>query len=122
MSMNLDLRSCEAVDIPEGTFFICHSDKNLSAGFLRLNPNSKLSKHSRPVEEWLLQVEGTTKILLYENSKIIKEALLKRGDAIKIPANQFHQHTNPEDSDSLTSWRVDGDITKIIEEIRARAK
>ncbi len=120
--MNLDLAKYEHIAIPKGTISIGYSGKDLSTGFLTLAAGQKLPVHSRPVEEWLVQVDGTSRILLYENKKVVKEVLLKRGDMIKIPANQFHQHSNPDDLDSLTSWRFDGDITGIMAEIRRMAK
>lgn len=117
--VNLDLHTCENIALPSGNIYILHCDQQQSVGFLRLHPNCSLKPHNRPVEEWLTQVEGVTVVKLYEGEEITQEVTLKRGDMLKIPANQFHQHTNQEsDSESLTSWHFEGDITRVIEELR----
>lgn len=116
---NLDLQQSEAITLPEATIYILHADKTKSLGFLRLQPNSELNRHNRPVEEWLVQVEGTSIINLYEDNKLIRQVVLNRGDNLKIPANQYHQHANQTDDESLTSWHFDGDIMSIIEQLRS---
>lgn len=115
----LDLTMAESIQLPEGTIYICESDSMHSVGFLRLNPNQKLAKHNRPVEEWLVQIEGASVVILYKDDKIDDEIRLKRGDSLRIPENQYHQHTNPENQECLTSWHFDGDITKVIEVLRS---
>lgn len=120
--MNLDITNSEALRFPEATVYVVNSDSSQSTGFLRLGPAGSLDKHNRPVEEWLVQVEGTSIIKLFDKDKEVKAVTLKRGDSLRIPANQFHRHTNQEQTESLTSWHFDGDITEIIEQQRKKAK
>ncbi len=96
--------------------------KNLSQfNLLLLNPKQKLAKHNRPVEEWLVQIEGLSVVVLYEENTIVDEIWLTRGESLRIPKNQYHQHTNHEDTECLTSWHFDGDITEVIQGLRALA-
>ena len=116
--MKVNVQDCEAIEAPGSTIYILKSDTNESIGALRLKPNASLSQHNRPVEECLEQVEGTSVINLFENNKLIKRVALQSGETLKIPAYQYHEHTNQENTESLTNWCFDGDITKVIEQIR----
>lgn len=120
--MDLDITHSEAIRIPKATVYVVSSDISQSTGFLRLAPAGSLDKHNRPVEEWLVQIEGISIIKLFDNDKEVKAVTLQRGDSLRIPANQFHQHTNQGQTESLTSWHFDGDITEVIEQQRKNAK
>jgi|HubBroStandDraft_4_1064222.scaffolds.fasta_scaffold480472_2 mannose-6-phosphate isomerase-like protein (cupin superfamily) len=120
--MSLDLSQIEAIPLPGATVYVLKSDVQQSIGFLRLDPLGSLAKHNRPVEEWLVQIEGTSTMKLFDNDEVIKEVTLKRGDSLRIPASQYHQHTNQETTQSLTSWHFDGDITEVIEEQRKNSR
>ncbi len=114
----LDISKFEAITLSEGTIFLGPSDSKQSIGFLRLLPHSALAKHNRPVAEWLVQVEGESTIVLYEEDIEIQKVQLKRGNTLLISANQFHQHINISNEESLTSWRFNGDIINIIDAIK----
>ena len=47
-----------------GHISVSYSDKDLSIGTLTLYPDSRLDMHSRPVEEQLLQVQGTGGLII----------------------------------------------------------
>lgn len=115
----LQLSKLEPIDLDAGTIYILNSDRKTSIGFLRLDPGRSLDRHNRPVEEWLVQVEGVSVVRLYEDRRVVKEAMLKRGDSLLIPANQYHQHTNPNSQESLTSWHFDGDVSEVINKLRS---
>lgn len=103
----------ESYTLPQGKIIISHSDKNISIGFLELNPGQSLDIHNRPVEELLFQVKGTSVIKLNNENKI-----LNQGDEIKIPANELHVHSNQSNEKSLTFWMFKGDIIEVINKIR----
>ncbi|MFH1565287.1 MAG: hypothetical protein ABIC82_05610 [bacterium] len=44
--------------------------------------------------------------------------VLKKGESIDIPPEQFHIHANPFDDVSITLWKASGDILEIIDKIR----
>ncbi|MEK9178348.1 MAG: cupin domain-containing protein, partial [Patescibacteria group bacterium] len=107
----------EVLKLTNGRLIISKTGKDLSTGLLHLFPESSLEKHNRPVDEQLIQVRGKSVIEL-RNGRKINKAELREGDELFIPARQFHTHTNPFDTDSVTAWRFDGDITEVIEELR----
>lgn len=117
--MALDVTSFENISLPGANIYIGPCDEHKSIGFLRLDPHASIPKHNRPAEEWLVQTEGTSEVILFDGEKEIKRVTLKRGDSMKIPANQFHQHTNKDNTESLTSWRFDGNILGIIENLKS---
>lgn len=100
-----------------GRLFIAYSDKKLSTGLLVLNPNTEFQKHKKPVQEQLTQVLGKTIIKLFDKNNI-KKIILKEGENLKIKSNQFHIHSNPYNKISVTMWKFEGDITKIINNFR----
>ncbi len=109
---------CEKKKFLQGAIYIGHSSKKQSVGFLKLLPNQKLPKHNRPVEEQLKQIKGECVIEFYDRDKFIDKKTLKEGDELKIPANQYHVHSNLSNCESLTYWRFDGNITAVILSIR----
>lgn len=111
----------EIIKFSHGELVIAKSGKNFSTGLLHLRPKSSLEKHNRPVDEQLVQIYEASVIKLYDGEGY-QEVELKEGDDLLIPANQYHMHTNPTDSDSITAWRFDGDITEIIQKQREKLK
>lgn len=102
-------------------FYIAHSDKKLSTGLLLLEPRTELQKHNRPALEQLTQIYGTCTMKLFDKNKI-KKIILKEGDELKVPPNQYHIHSNLTNKKSITMWKAEGDITAIIETIRKTFK
>jgi hypothetical protein len=107
----------ECYRLPQGKIRISLFGKDLSEGFLELNPYKELSKHKRPVDEKLIQIEGKSTIKLFDGNNI-KEVTLNEGERITIPANQFHIHANPFDKRAITLWKFKGDILNILDNIR----
>ncbi|TAL52225.1 MAG: hypothetical protein EPN86_05395 [Nanoarchaeota archaeon] len=112
----------EECNIPQGKITIGFSNKKLSIGVLELNPGQALEKHSRPVKEQLFQVRGVCIIKIFYKGNKIRESVLKEGSYLKIPANQFHIHSNPTSEKTLTLWKFQGDISEIIRKIRESSK
>lgn len=111
----------EILKFAGGKLIISKTGKDFSAGMLHLMPIASLEKHNRPVDEQLAQVRGRCVMKLYDGEKF-EEVELNEGDDLLIPARQFHMHTNPYDTDSVTAWRFDGDITEVIEGQRKNLK
>jgi len=109
----------ELISIPEGKMVIIHSDKNLSVGYLVLNPGKELAKHNRPVLEHLRQISGKSVMKLFDGNKV-REITLKEDDSLEIPASQYHIHANPFSELSYTLWLFHGDISEIIKSIKNR--
>lgn len=108
----------EIYELPQGKMTISFCDRHLCIGLLELNPNQELSKHNRPIKEELVQIYGTSVIKLFDKDKLVREVILNENDKLEIPANQFHIHSNSINDKSITLWKFEGDITKIIEDIR----
>jgi len=111
----------EVYELPQGKIAIENSDKKSSKGYLLLNPDKELEKHNRPVDEHLVQIEGSCIIKLFKGEEIT-DLKMNAGDALIIPANKFHIHSNLEESISITMWEFHGDITDIIQNIRKNNK
>lgn len=111
----------EVLKFEKGKLVISKTDKDFSTGMLHLMPGASLEKHNRPVDEQLVQVRGKCVMRLYDGEKF-EEVELNEGDDLLIPAKKFHMHTNPFDTDSVTAWRFDGDITKVIKGQRKNLK
>ena len=92
---------------------IAFSDKKLSVGTLELNPKQELARHNRPVLESLFQLKGSC-VMKFDD----KEVVLKEGETIDIQPNRFHVHSNLSSETSITLWKANGDITKIINSIK----
>lgn len=112
----------EIYKIKEGKITIAHAEKKLSIGLLELNPHQALDKHNRPVDENLLQIQGESVLTIFEDKGLEKKHLLKTGDSILIPANQYHIHANQTEQNSLTLWKFEGDIIAILENIKKTAQ
>lgn len=111
----------EIYSIPQGQIIIQYSTPELSIGLVKLNPGESLARHSRPVNEELVQIYGQSQYTLYENDSE-KSVNLDENERIIIPAYQEHIHSNVTNEVSITLWRFKGDITEIIENIRASSK
>jgi mannose-6-phosphate isomerase-like protein (cupin superfamily) len=109
----------EIYKIPQGKMVIAYSSEKLSIGLLELDPKQELAKHDRPCIENLIQISGTCMMKLFEGENLVKEVPLKENESLEIPANVFHIHSNPADEKSVTLWRFDSDITKVISSIRS---
>ncbi|MCK5476699.1 MAG: hypothetical protein KAI55_02160 [Candidatus Aenigmarchaeota archaeon] len=112
----------ELYNLPTGNIMIAFSDKNLSVGTLELNPNQELLKHNRPVIESLFQLEGRCVMKFFEEYGDTKEVILNEGDSININPGKYHIHSNPYNEKSITFWKANGDITKIIDNIRNNSR
>ncbi len=112
----------EKYNLSQGSIMIAFSDKKLSVGTLELNPKQELQKHNRPALESLFQLKGKCVMKLFEDGGAIKEIVLDKGSSIDIPPNKFHIHSNPFADTSITFWKATGNITEIINKIRADNK
>ena len=109
---------CERIEIPQGALYLGPSNKKQSVGYLELKPHTSLTLHNRPAKEKLTQIKGSCIMVIYW-AKPRKMITLEKGNTLLIePARTWHIHSNPFDRISLTHWDFDGDITKIIKEIR----
>lgn len=107
----------EAYKIKQGKIVIAYSDKNLSIGYLELNPGTELEKHSRSTDEQFFQIKRKASVTIFENNSQ-KEVVLREGDQLNIPANQYHIHANRGNEKSITMWKFEGDISEVINNIR----
>lgn len=106
----------DAYKLDNGVITVAKATQSQSIGTLALNEGAELDRHSRPVDEQLLQIEGTGGVrVFHENSS--EEILLKEGDTYVIPDGQEHQHLNMGDGRSVVIWRFDGDILDVIDDI-----
>ncbi len=112
---------CEVYKILQGKIIIIFSNKNLSIGLLELNPKKELPSHKRPEIEELIQISGSSIIKVFNNRKE-KTIKLGENEKIKIPAEQYHIHSNPTNKKSITFWKFKGNIIKIINEIKKNNK
>lgn len=83
----------EIYRLSQRRIFIGYSDKDMSAGFLELNPHQELSKHKRPVDEELIQIEGTSVVRMFR-SHSVEEVILPPSHTTTVPANRPHIHAN----------------------------
>ena len=109
----IPIADCEPIEIPEGILLVGHCDKKSCEGYLLLQPGKALDTHSRPVDEKLQQMKGES-VIAIDNHKLP----LRTKDIIMITANKEHQHRNDSKNVSITHWYFNGDITKIIEEVK----
>lgn len=108
----------EAYEFEGGHITISHCDEFLSIGTLTLEPGAELERHTRPVAEELLQVQGTGNLVVYPGDGREREVKLQAGDVYTIPADEAHKHVNPGETTSTVLWRFEGDIRGVIRDIR----
>jgi hypothetical protein len=104
--------------LPQGKISIIHSSKDVSVGYLELNPHSELKIHNRPVNEELFQLVGSCEIKEFQGDRLINTVTMDENQRYVIEANKYHIHSNPTDSKSITIWNFEGDIVDIIQDIR----
>lgn len=118
-----DKNKCDKVIIEQGAFYLGESTKEKSVGYLELEPHKSLTIHNRwgGIEN-LTQVEGSCVMIVFNKPEGTTHKLDK-GDKLRIePEGVWHIHSNPFDKKSLTYWHFEGDIRKIIEDIRKGAE
>ncbi len=118
-----DITKCQKVEISKGAFYyLGPSTKEESIGYLELEPYSSLTIHSRLGGfENLAQVKGSCVMIVFDKPEGTNHKLAE-GDELTIkPEGVWHIHTNPFDKTSLTYWRFEGDIRKVIDAIRRKA-
>jgi len=117
----------DCYDLPDGRISVATCDDDRSVGTLALDGATALDPHTRPVDERLLQLEGTGAVRLYEEAsdaddadpdEWTREVQLTPGETVTVDADVVHAHVAPE-SRSVTLWRFDGDIRGVIADIRA---
>ncbi|MFC1627215.1 hypothetical protein ACFL18_01500 [Patescibacteria group bacterium] len=117
------IKKCQKVKIDQGAFYLGESTKEKSVGYLKLKPNSSLTLHNRwgGIEN-LTQVKGKCIMVIFDKSEGTNH-LIKKDDKLSIkPEGVWHIHSNPFDQHSLTYWHFDGDIRKIIADIKKGAE
>lgn len=118
-----DINKCQKVETGQGIFYLGESTAEQSVGYLELPAHTSLTIHNRlgGIEN-LTQVEGECVMIIFDNP-IGSNYKLSKGDKLQVtPEGVWHIHSNPFDATSLTYWRFDGDIRKIIESIRKGAE
>ncbi|MFC1780567.1 hypothetical protein ACFLY9_02640 [Patescibacteria group bacterium] len=115
----IQITKCEKVKTPQGAFYLGPSTKECSEGYLELKPYSSLTLHNRKGGiENLKQVEGRCIMIVFDKEGGTNH-LLKEGDELTIePEGVLHIHTNPFKKKCITYWKFEGDIRRIIEDIR----
>jgi quercetin dioxygenase-like cupin family protein len=104
-------------------FYFSHSDKNFTTGVMALPPGAKLPKHNRPKAfENLVQVSGKCLMKVFDDKDESTDHILEVGDTLRMEKGQFHIHSNPYDESSLTLFKAEGDITDIMDTLRANFK
>ena len=118
-----DIEKCEIVEITQGAFYLGESNQNYSEGYLELKPHTSLTIHNRlGGYENLTQVKNSCVMIIFNKPEGVSYKLNK-GDKLRIkPKGVWHIHSNPFDKPSLTHWYFEGDIRKVIEDIRKNKK
>lgn len=101
-------------------FYFTHSSKEFTTGVLVIQPHKELPKHNRPLAvENLIQISGKCVMKLFKGeTEQFEEHKLNPGNYLSIPKGQYHIHANPFDNISITLFKAEGDITKIMNVIR----
>ena len=100
-------------------FYFTHSNIEFTTGVMVIQPNKELPKHNRPLAvENLVQISGACKMKLFDDEINFKEIMMKPGEYLEIPKGQYHIHSNPFNQESVTLFKAEGDITKVMEIIR----
>jgi len=100
-------------------FFFTHSSPEFTTGVMVIQPHKELPKHNRPwAIEHLVQISSSCVMKLFVDEKNFEEISMDPGAYIQIPQAQYHIHSNPTDQESVTLFRAEGDITKVMESIR----
>lgn len=114
-----DIGKCDKVEIEQGAFYLGDSTNENSVGYLELKPHKSLTLHNRlgGIEN-LTQVDNSCVMIVFDKPEGTLHKLNEK-DTLKIePEGVWHIHANPFGKKSLTYWHFEGDIRKIIEDIR----
>lgn len=106
--------------LTEARFCFSHSDESFTTGVLILKPDTELPKHNRPLAlENLLQISGIAQLTLLDEKGSVEVSYdLRPGTTLHMKKGQWHIHSNPFEEESVTFFKAQGDITKIVERIR----
>jgi quercetin dioxygenase-like cupin family protein len=122
------MKQFEIYETPDGLarFSFSHSDQNFTTGVLTLSPGARLPVHNRPGGfENLTQIYGKCEVLLFDNqndSEPAKTVELNTNDTLVMNKGRWHIHANPTDETSITLFKLVGDITEIMANLRASSK
>jgi len=119
----LEINKCQKVEISKGAFYyLGSSTKEESVGYLELEPHTSLTLHNRLGGfENLTQVKGSCVMVIFDKPEGTNHKLDEDNELRIEPGGVWHIHTNPFDRPSLTYWRFEGDIRKVIDAIRKKA-
>ena len=110
---------CQKVDIKQGAFYFGISNRERSEGYLEFKPYTSLDIHNRSGGiENLVQVKGSCVMVIFSNDRGENYKLDPKNKLSIIPEGVWHIHSNPFSKKSLTYWHFEGDIRKIIENIK----
>lgn len=115
---NFHFLDAEIHQMPQGKIHIVHSDEKFSLGYLELNSQQKLDKICEPVDQEIIQLKGMSSVFVFHDGDEPEEVILHPGDYLILPAQTYYIQSNPSDVVSLSSWKLDGDATETIKEIR----
>ena len=119
----IDIKECDKVKIEQGAFYLGTSTKERSIGYLELEPHTSLTVHNRLGGlENLTQVQNSCVMVIFDKPEGTTHKLDEEDKLTIEPEGVWHIHVNPFDKPSLTHWRFEGDIRKIIEDIRKGAE
>ena len=122
------MKQFEVYETPDGLakFSFSHSDQNFTTGVLTLSPGARLPVHNRPGGfENLTQIYGKSEILLFDeqnDSEPVRTLELNVNDTLVMNRGRWHIHANPSDEISITLFKLGGDITEIMANLRASSK
>jgi hypothetical protein len=117
---NLKFHDADIHNTPQGKIHIVHADHKFSLGYLELQPHQQMEKMSLPVDQEIIQLKGMSDVLVFHDSEEPEQIVLHPGDYLGIPAHTYFIHDNPNDEVSLSSWKLDGDASHVIKEIREK--
>jgi len=106
----------------EAIFYFSHSDEVMTTGILFIPPNTELPKHNRPLAyENLVQVSGSCTMTVFEdeNDEVGLNHVLNVGNELRMDKGKHHIHANPNNEPSYTLYKAEGDITAVMEVLRA---
>ena len=87
-----------------------------------MQPGTALAKHNRPLGfENLMQISGRCLTTVFNEAypeSIEKEVEMFSGDLVQMAKGQWHIHANPFEQESITFFKLVGDITEIMQKLR----
>lgn len=118
----IELGKCQKIKLDQGFIYLGPSDTESSEGYLELNPHTSLTLHNRTGIEHLTQISGQASMVIFDQPKGRLVTLLPGNKLTIKPAGTWHIHCNPFEEICLQYWFFEGDITKIIDQIRTGAE